>query len=315
MSYKCEWCDKSFSTKYVLNKHTKTAIYCLKLRGETDDTKKYDCDYCPYSTTNKGNLVTHNKNCSKRQEAIHEKQVEDAKNLADHFENLYHSALARIHELEVELAHEKGKTNGFEKGIEQGASVARPINAKATMNNNLHVHPKLANIPIDNIPALTESYIRSEIAKNYTYEIFLGGKPALAEFIVKLITRESNRSLVEELEDSECDIEVIVERNFACTDVSRNKFYRLAEKREWETDGGGKFLHKIFDALVEVARQHYLRLLREEGEASIDEKPFYQMKIDRVKSMYFGIDDKSSGIYRDDLFGDIRGRIKNFASV
>ena len=57
-------------------------------------------------------------------------------------------------------------------------------------------------------------------AGKYTYGDFIRGEIGLVDFIAGLISDEDQRSYV-------------------CTDTARNKFHRLIETREWETDNGG----------------------------------------------------------------------------
>lgn len=354
MSHLCDTCGKTFANKSNLSKHATTAKYCLELRGKKNT--KHRCEYCSRVFSRKHHLDTHLEVCSERK-LIHtqkvkdvktilykkkntklRKQLEEAKDLSDHFENLVHVQNKRIRELELQLARGDGQMEAFERGFEKGAVVARPNHT--TMNSNLHLHPKLVNIPVNNIQPLTENYVRSEIAQKYTYEKFLGAEPELADFIIKLFTLE-NVSVVEEINDDledvniddvnieEFDIKEIVqsnqivighinpglERNYACTDSSRNKFYRLVESKMWEIDSGGMFLHKIFDELAGVATDHYKTLMQAERSAKTkEERDDIHRLIEKIKNMYYGFA-PSIGPYRDSLFADIRGRIKKYVVV
>lgn len=40
----CKFCNKTFSSLKSLQTHSKTAKFCLKLRGET--TTNFKCNYC-----------------------------------------------------------------------------------------------------------------------------------------------------------------------------------------------------------------------------------------------------------------------------
>ena len=64
MSIECVYCKKLFSSQPALKKHQVTAKYCLALRTEpVPNVKKYDCDYCEYTTNLKYDLSKHTKTC------------------------------------------------------------------------------------------------------------------------------------------------------------------------------------------------------------------------------------------------------------
>jgi len=351
MAHICKWCNKSFTTSYNLEKHTKTAKYCLKIQGkEIATTAEFECQYCQRRFIHKHHLKTHKRSCERKEQEIKRREIElevklhsdkyfarvkkikrktkknleetkakleECYSLNDQLEEVIVKQNARIRELELQLAEGKGKIEGFEKGVKTGG---RPITLSNTNNN--YGHPKLANIPITNIQPLTESYIKSEIAEKYTYEIFLGAEPALAKFIIDMLILE-NPSVIEELDDySDEELEIVpyttnfgLERNYACTDYSRNKFYRLVESKMWETDAGGKFIHKILDELADVASDHYKTLMKaERAAASREEREDILRKIEEVKYMFFGFA-PSIGKYRERLFADVRCRIKDSVPV
>ena len=58
----CEFCNRKFSTAFNLENHKKTAIYCLKSRGE-NVTKQYKCNYCDQTFTRKSSLTKHGESC------------------------------------------------------------------------------------------------------------------------------------------------------------------------------------------------------------------------------------------------------------
>ena len=60
--YNCEFCNKNYSSKSVLNTHQKTTKKCLALRIDTIQNR-YTCEDCNYTTERKGNLSIHLNTC------------------------------------------------------------------------------------------------------------------------------------------------------------------------------------------------------------------------------------------------------------
>lgn len=113
----------------------------------------------------------------------------------------------------------------------------------------------------------------------------------------------------------------IIEKNYACTDTSRNSFHLFSSYRTWERDWDANFINTIFDELKDTVRGYYNILLDKLTECSsvskeeqlaiekkcknfderlkieeIHAKKFnpheaekYDMIIERVKPIYFGI--------------------------
>src|SRR6185503_2453691 len=68
----CQYCEKTFNNKYILNKHMKSAKYCMKLRNANthpgDDTTNValgpvECEYCLKTFTQKPTLTKHYECC------------------------------------------------------------------------------------------------------------------------------------------------------------------------------------------------------------------------------------------------------------
>ena len=69
MANKCEYCNKTYSSKGALNKHQKTAKYCLQIQKDLNVIKDeikvitYHCIYCDKHLTSKENLNNHQRIC------------------------------------------------------------------------------------------------------------------------------------------------------------------------------------------------------------------------------------------------------------
>lgn len=60
----CEYCGNIFTTRCSLNKHQRTARYCIKLREKSDiPVKKFVCEYCDATFTSRYRQHDHTKKC------------------------------------------------------------------------------------------------------------------------------------------------------------------------------------------------------------------------------------------------------------
>ena len=56
----CAHCNNSFNNLSSLNKHQKTAKYCLELHNK--NSTGFSCEYCSKTFTSKVNMINHKKN-------------------------------------------------------------------------------------------------------------------------------------------------------------------------------------------------------------------------------------------------------------
>lgn len=63
MSEKCNYCNKIFTNKYILQNHQKTAKYCLQLRLDSTTNSDIVCQYCSKTFTKKFSLDKHEIKC------------------------------------------------------------------------------------------------------------------------------------------------------------------------------------------------------------------------------------------------------------
>jgi hypothetical protein len=56
----CQHCHKTFSNKYVLKKHQKSARYCLKIQNKVS---QHLCEYCGKHLSTKRWLLNHYQTC------------------------------------------------------------------------------------------------------------------------------------------------------------------------------------------------------------------------------------------------------------
>ncbi len=168
MGKTCKYCDGEYSTKHSLLRHQQTNIKCLKLRNKEKITDT--CEYCKKEYVH---LVQHQKTCkeksfflshkkemgklqSKFQSTLEQKTVKIKTILEENktFKKDNTKLKSTVKKLENENLSLKDKILELE-GIITGLKTAPD---KRTIYNTA-IHPKLVNLPINNIRALTDEYV------------------------------------------------------------------------------------------------------------------------------------------------------------
>ena len=105
--YKCNFCNKEYSSKGILENHKKTAKFCIEIQKKNqnkDDIQYpyisfYQCEFCKENFTQKGNLERHYETCKiklekikeendKRKDQLINKLQEDYKKLQEDYKKL-----------------------------------------------------------------------------------------------------------------------------------------------------------------------------------------------------------------------------------
>jgi len=251
-------CGKTFKSKFSLERHQKNSCSMNK------DKIRYECEYCHKSFTRKGNLSSHMEKCVTRNIEISKnryrgkitklkndnKQLRQDVNQKDsEIKDLEHMLNIKIKYMEQSLKEKddeitalkiKCETNLANGKVEVYDKVCTKVLDKSTVtNNNAYIHPKLVNLPIANIHPLTEDYVKNSVGNGgYTFDHYLKGENGLVDFIYSITMSEN--------EDGN------IERNYVCTDPSRDSYHRLVETKEWKKDKGGKFV--LFDERISKSK-------------------------------------------------------------
>jgi hypothetical protein len=194
--------------------------------------------------------------------------------------------------LEEQLHEHQGIVKGMEKAPE-----------KKTIYNTA-IHPKLVNLPINNIRALTDEYVMEKVNDGIlTYEKAAKGYIGILEVISELITHENG--------------EGIIERNYVCTDTSRNSFHRLLESKKWKPDKGGRYLNNMLDTFRDVMEDYKDRVYEAYNKTSHDSIEWGQVDWERknIALLYSGIVSREGKSGREDLVNILRKEISKKASV
>lgn len=63
----CQYCNKHFTTKYLLTQHQTKTKYCLELQGK--HTTIFECQYCKKCLSTNERLVTHLNICKNKKQS------------------------------------------------------------------------------------------------------------------------------------------------------------------------------------------------------------------------------------------------------
>ena len=247
----CEFCKKVLTNKAVLHRHQRTVASCLELQGKI--LVGYICDYCDGSYAEKSGLSRHLLSCKIKRDldikAKYNRKIsklrKTVKDLSTENERLRKIIEKNDEEMTIlKIKCEVGKVEVYDK-------VCTKVLDKSTVTNNTaYIHPKLINLPITNIHPLTSDYVKDQVDNgNYTFDHYLKGENGLVDFIYSITMCEND--------DGD------LERNYVCTDPSRDSYHRLVETKEWQKDKGGKFVDVILDTLSDRADGYHMKVFDE----------------------------------------------------
>ena len=159
---KCSFCKNEFSNRSSLHHHQKTAKYCIKLQGGSN--KSYKCQYCEKSMSTKQNLNIHISNCIKYKENLSIKKWEnDKKILVNKYELIKKSDIDKINFLQDELRKKDIYIKQLQDKLENIAvnAVSRSTTTHKTMINNYiqQLQPVTDKHFSDNVHHLTIDHI------------------------------------------------------------------------------------------------------------------------------------------------------------
>jgi len=300
MKFTCDKCGKDFSTKSSLNRHKSYSKTC---GSPTLRDKKFECNYCMKEFTIHSSLQRHLGICTEKR--IYDIEEEYKEKLKRRKKNLK-IAIEKISEQNKQISSLKKENKEMKeeldthKGMVEGMKTAPD---KKTIYNTA-IHPKLVNLPINNIPALTREYMIEKVNNGIlTYEKATKGYRGILEVICDLITHENDSGEIE--------------RNYVCTDVSRNSFHRLLESKKWKSDKGGRYLNNILDTFRDMMEEYKNKAYEIYNETLHDSFEWSQVDWERknISLLYGGIVCKEGSSGREDLVNILRKEISKRAAV
>jgi len=301
----CKYCKHQFVTQRTLKIHQTTAKYCLKIQGVKLSATNV-CDHCKAVFSQVASLGRHTIVCKKklRQEGqMYKDVVARLEEEVDGYKDTIKILKTQIQDLQQTISEQTSRINKLERSVSHGEGEIKGIKEtkRATTINNNYINPKLANIPIEHVRPFTIENVSDDIDEGkYTYDLFLKGERGFMVFLLEIIELDGGSGLIE--------------RSYACTDTSRDRFHRLCESRSWIKDYGAVFLHKVLDEL-QVLVEKYLKLLikKELNAAPGEDKDEYTYFLDQVRPFAHGV--LSNGQDREELVERLCTKLRKTAAV
>ena len=305
----CQFCNKEFSKKCNLDTHIKTAQYCLKLRGTTEE-HGFRCKYCSTVFSTNQRHDKHIIDCKNKE--VFEKHEQDIKKyrqnikiykqiIEEHLQDIeaYEYLLLEYQQNYDELANEwekyfdvkmEGKNQKIAK-LEKQLEIQRAENIKLIKEsscakgeikayksrpqkiiNNTLINGNVNNrLKILPLNQIKPMLVRAkEIMDDYTYDLYLAGVNGLLSFIINVAT----------LEVQDENGELITEKSLVCTDSARTNFYLLEDEnlKKWVFDSERKGINQTLDLIRDKVEEYnynvensFIRLPRKTLEDSLDQ--------------------------------------------
>ena len=214
----CDFCKKTFSTKYLLSQHQKKTKYCLDIQGEQSI---FECNFCHKHLSTKDRLIVHTNSCKEKtrheyteKELLVKKDFDERLKLAENIiqeKNEYISKLeAKLEKMEAKL---ESKLEKLESTVTTIALEAKTVSAKPVTTNNTTNHITVTNNT--NVLNLSKEHVNKVLKDNMDYNVVYAGQAGLATFVVEKMLTDSDGKLM-----------------YYCVDPSRQMFEFTGENGE-----------------------------------------------------------------------------------
>jgi hypothetical protein len=235
----CTFCNKSFVTSYVLQRHQKTSKSCIKKQEENGIVKKdpeFVCTHCSKCLTTKWSLTNHYKICKiiKKQKErelelkinnLEQKTEDKIEQITSDFRNHKEEIEYEYKKTKEEIEYEYKKTkeelkkkddeiNLLLEKLNKTPTKITKIKNNTNNTNNIETNIEQQNITIYQI--MTPENVQAFFKNNYNLDTLLGGQKALARFVNDGFLKEAEEPL------------------YLCGDRSRQKFYIVKDGKKKE---------------------------------------------------------------------------------
>jgi hypothetical protein len=206
----CEFCKKSFSTKYTLSYHKKTSKKCLALQQKLTDSVEIqliNCEFCTKSFSAQ-NLKSHLLKCKEKKKVESKNEKDEYESRMLKLQNEY-EAIILTQQKEIQLLQKeneqlkeinikfKTENNIYKKDHETITSIAKQPKITTTNNNTYNLSVYDDNVIKDRFLHAINSATPSDL-----YD----GQKSIGRFVAPCLKNDDGTSMI------------------SCTDSSRNVF-------------------------------------------------------------------------------------------
>ena len=256
----CNFCNKNFATRSVLNKHQKTAKYCLEKQGLKNEN--YKCQYCSKILATQLRLNTHIDICkSKCKKTKLQKEEEEKDKQLTNYKIL-------VSELKMEsLMKDKMIEDLKNQLLNSNNTIAEIAKQPKTISNNNDNRIRTQNNIQQTFDINDVKRISNVLEHHLTPNVLAGGQKGLAEMLKKHLLQNDKGEPI-----------------YECTDVARQKFEFVNKHGYVETDPkAAKLITSLNNAnIFDVAHSTGKKLWETEEGVDHDAQNVHMPKVTEV---------------------------------
>jgi len=279
----CEFCESSFTSKYILKTHLKNNKKCLKLRGENMDND-IKCKGCSIVLTHQSHLFIHQETCKEYIKYDYDQVIMNIKNELYESKKSEDILNSKNKELNKEMIVKDQTILMQEKLIkdlrESYERIAKEaVNRPTTIN---HIRNNLSTVYT--LDEMKEKELIELFRENFTENVFMSGQKGLAKLCTdKIINTKDSKKLI------------------CCTDITRKKFKYMDKNGNLIEDVEAReFVNKMYKPIREVGQHIYDIMISNIDDERDNINPEDYNKKDKLTTQSFQVMDRYKDIINID---------------